>query len=157
MDWDHVFRGYHAQVDWPGARYWRELAEHYPNARVVLSVRDPDEWFDSVQATIIPFLAARGTHSSPHVNDIAEMGHKTVVEQVFDGRLTDRAHATGVFRNHIAEVKATIRPDRLLVFDMREGWEPLCAFLGVAVPDNPFPKTNSSKQFVGEEWKQEPA
>ena len=60
VDWDHVFRGYRSQVDWPGARYWRELVRHYPTAKVVLSVRDPDEWFDSVQATIVPFLAARG-------------------------------------------------------------------------------------------------
>jgi len=157
MDWHHVFRGYRWQVDWPGARYWRELADHFPDARVVLSVRDPDEWFDSVQATIAPFVAARGTHPAPHVNAIAEMGHKAIVEQIFDGRLTDRAHATRVFRDHIAAVKAEIHPDRLLVFDAREGWEPLCDFLGVAVPDTPFPKTNASKQFVGEEWKQEEA
>ena len=62
-----------SQVDWPGARYWRELARHFPEARVILTVRDPDAWFDSVQATIAPFIAARGTHPSPHVNAIAEM------------------------------------------------------------------------------------
>ena len=54
-------------------------------------------------------------------------------------------------------MKTTIRPDRLLVFDGREGWEPLCAFLGVAVPATPYPRTNASKQFVGEEWKREHA
>ena len=148
MDWDHVFRGYRAQVDWPGARYWRELAEHYPDAKVVLSVRDPDEWFDSVQATIAPLVAARGTHSIPIIDAIGEFVQKAIVEQTFDGRLSDRAHATRVFRDHIAQVKATIHPDRLLVFDMREGWEPLCEFLGVAIPDTPYPKTNSSREFV---------
>jgi Sulfotransferase domain len=154
VDWDHVFRGYRSQVDWPGARYWRELVRHYPTAKVVLSVRDPDEWFDSVQATIVPFLAARGHHSSPHVNAICEMGHEMVAAQVFNGRISERQHATQVFKNHIADVQSEIPADRLLTFDLRDGWRPLCEFLRVEVPDIPFPKTNSSKEFVEQEWKQ---
>jgi hypothetical protein len=154
VDWDDVFRGYRSQVDFPGARYWRELAQHFPKAKVILSVRDPDAWFDSVQATIVPFLAARGAHPSPHVNAIAEMGHQTVAVQVFDDRLSDRDHATRIFKKHIAEVQSEIPADRLLTFDLRDGWKPLCDFLGVEAPDVPFPKTNSSKAFVDEEWKQ---
>jgi Sulfotransferase domain len=154
VDWDHVFRGYRSQVDWPGARYWRELVRHYPTAKVVLSVRDPDEWFDSVQATIVPFLAARGHHSPPHVNAICEMGHETVAVQVFNGRISERQHATQVFKNHIADVQSEIPAGRLLTFDLRDGWRPLCEFLRVEVPDIPFPKTNSSKEFVEQEWKQ---
>ncbi|WP_119273249.1 sulfotransferase family protein [Taklimakanibacter deserti] len=154
VDWDHVFRGYRSQVDWPGARYWRELVRHYPTAKVVLSVRDPDEWFDSVQATIVPFLAARGHHSSPHVNAICEMGHEMVAAQVFNGRISERQHATQAFKNHIADVQSEIPADRLLTFDLRDGWRPLCEFLRVEVPDIPFPKTNSSKEFVEQEWKQ---
>ena len=155
VDWDRMFQGYRSQADWPGARYWRELARHYPEAKVILTVRDPDAWFDSVQATIVPFLAARGQHPSPHVNAIAEMGHEAIAAQLFADRLSDREHATRVFRDHVAEVQATIPPDRLLTFEVRQGWEPLCAFLGRDVPDQPFPKTNSSKQFGEEEWKQE--
>ena len=155
VDWDRVFRGYRSQTDWPGARYWRELAAHYPDARVILTVRDPDAWFDSVQATIVPFLAARGRHPSPHVNAIGEMGQELIANQVFADRLTDRAHATRILREHVAEVQARIPADRLLVMDVREGWEPLCAFLGKKVPEEPFPWTNSSKQFGEEEWKRE--
>ena len=154
VDWDKVFLGYRSQVDWPGARYWRELAAQYPKAKVILTVRDPDEWFDSVQATVVPFLSARGKHPSEHVNAIAEMGYELVTRQVFDERMTDRAHATRVFREHIAEVQSEIARDRLLTFDLRDGWEPLCAFLEVDKPEIPFPKTNSSKQFGEEEWKQ---
>ena len=154
VDWDNVFRGYRSQVDWPGARYWRELVRHYPTAKVVLSVRDPDEWFDSVQATIVPFLAARGHHSSPHANAICEMGHEMVADQVFNGRISERQHATQVFKNHIADVQSEIPAGRLLTFDLRDGWRPLCEFLRVEVPDIPFPKTNSSKEFVEQEWKQ---
>jgi hypothetical protein len=60
VDWDHMFRGYRSQVDWPGARYWRDLVGHYPKAKVILTVRDPDDWYDSVQKTIVPFITARG-------------------------------------------------------------------------------------------------
>ena len=152
VDWDEVFANYSAQVDWPGARYWRELVDHFSDAKVILSVRDPDAWFDSVQATIVPFLAARGKHPASLVNRIAEMGHETVAVQLFDDRLSDRDHAIGVFRKHVAEVQSEVPAERLLTFDPGEGWEPLCAFLGVDVPDIPFPKTNSSKQFKDEEW-----
>jgi hypothetical protein len=155
VDWDHVFRGYRSQVDWPGARYWRELAHHFPRAKVILTVRDPNEWFDSVQATILPFLAARGKHPSPHVNAINEMAHETIAVQIFDDRLSDRDHATRIFREHIAEVQSEISANRLLSFDLRDGWKPLCEFLETEVPDIPFPKTNSSKEFIDEAWKQE--
>jgi hypothetical protein len=80
------------------------------------------------------------------------MAHRLVVEQVFDGRLDDRRHAISVFNAHNDEVRETVDPARLLVFDVREGWGPLCAFLGVPVPSVSFPRLNSSKQFVEDEW-----
>lgn len=155
VDWKKTFADYRSQVDWPGARYWRELVEEFPNAKVVLSVRDPDEWFDSVQATIVPFLSARGKHPNAHTNAIAEMGHETVVAQVFDGRMSERAHATGIFRRHIEEVQSEVPADRLLTYDLRDGWEPLCEFLEVEVPVIPLPKTNSSREFKEKEWKRD--
>jgi len=154
MDWDHTFRGYRAQVDWPGARYWRELVRQYPKAKVVLTVRDPDEWFDSVQKTIEPLLAARGKHPVALLNGIAELGHQAITVQTFDGKLNDRAHATKVFNEHITAVKREVPKDRLLVIDVEEGWEPLCRFLGVPVPATPFPRTNSTRNFNDDEWKQ---
>jgi hypothetical protein len=157
VDWDHVFHDYRAQVDWPGARYWRELVQHFPQAKVILTVRDPDQWFDSVQATIAPFLAARGNHPSPHVNAIADMAHEAIEASIFDNRLSDRDHATRIFRQHILEVQSALPAHRLLTFDAREGWQPLCEFLAVDVPDIPFPRTNSSKEFVDQEWNQDQA
>jgi hypothetical protein len=155
VDWDQVFHGYRSQVDWPGARYWRELAQQFPKAKVILTVRDPDEWFESVQATIAPFIAACGTHPSPHANAIAEMAYQLIAIQVFNGRMSERDHATQVFKEHMATVQAAIPAERLLTFDVRAGWQPLCDFLDVQVPGMPFPNTNSSKAFVDEEWKQE--
>ncbi len=122
---------------------------------MVLTVRDPDEWFDSAQATIWPFVTERGKHPTPHANAIAEMAHQLIAIPTFGEKMLERDHATQVFKSHIAEVQAEIPADRLLTFDLGDGWGPLCEFLGVAVPDIPFPKTNSSKQFHQEEWKQE--
>lgn len=152
IDWDAAFPGYRAQVDWPGAARWRELARDFPAAKMILTVRDPDEWFDSVQATIVPFATGRGQHPNAHANAIAEMGYRLILEGVFDGGMADRARATGVFRRHIEEVRDTISPERLLVYEVKDGWEPLCAFLGRAVPAITFPHLNSSRQFKEKEW-----
>lgn len=146
-DWDAVFAGYAAQVDWPGARYWRELAEHFPEAKVILSVRSEDAWFDSVQSTIYPFMRDRATHGSEDMRARGEMAYETIVQQIFHGRMDDRDHATAVFRRHVEEVQSTIPPDRLLTYRVAEGWAPLCRFLGVALPATPFPRANTTEAF----------
>lgn len=154
-DWDAIFAGYRAQVDWPGARYWRELAAYYPDCKVILTVRDPDEWFDSVEATIAPFMAGRGTYDSDHINGVANMAYRLVVDGVFDGKMFDRAYATSMFRRHVDEVQASIPASRLLTFDVAQGWQPLCAFLDRPVPPISFPRLNSSRQFGEHEWQAE--
>lgn len=146
-DWDKVFAGYASQVDWPGCRYWRELADHFPAAKVILSTRPEDAWLKSFEATIASSLrdtAARRTlDGRPH----AGMVYEVIARQVFGGDIDDPAHVTAVFREHNAEVQRTIAPERLLVWSAPDGWRPLCDFLGVDVPDTPFPHTNSSAEF----------
>jgi hypothetical protein len=146
-DWDQVFAGYAAQVDWPGARFWRELAEHFPEAKVILSVRPADEWFDSFHATIGPFLREPSVHDDADRRERAQIAHELIGRQIFDGRVDDRAHVISVFRDHVAKVQRTIAPERLLTYQVSEGWQPLCRFLGVRVPDTHFPHTNSTEAF----------
>lgn len=146
-NWDAMFANYRAQVDWPGARYWRELIAHYPKAKVILSTRDPDKWFDSFSKTIGPLIAARGTHEDPVAEQIAQLTQVIINDETFDGGMTDRAHATKVFRDHIAAVKAEVPASKLLIWQVADGWEPLCDFLGVPVPDTPFPNTNNTEDF----------
>jgi hypothetical protein len=147
MDWDEVFAEYNASVDWPSARFWREIANHFADAKVLLSVRSVESWFKSVHSTIYPSMMKR-KDDPPGVNlDRRNMAFEIVVNQTFDGRLEDKAHALGVYGAHIAEVQRAIAPERLLTFDVAEGWEPLCAFLEVPVPDGPFPRTNSTEEF----------
>jgi hypothetical protein len=141
-DWDRIFEGYQSMVDHPGCAYWRELMDHYPEAKVLHTVRDPDRWFESTQATIFsPKSIGR---------EMPEPG-ATFFRQVvgfYGGDLSDRAFMTDFFRRHTEAVVSAVPKDRLLVFDVAQGWEPLCSFLGVPVPDTPYPRENTREEFV---------
>jgi hypothetical protein len=140
--WDKIFDGYRATVDYPGCHFWRELTSAYPKAKVLLTVRDPGDWFESTQATIFsPQMRARVGESPA-----AEFLHKTVWDD-FGAGIDDREHMIAAFERHTAEVKRAIPRNRLLVLDVKEGWKPLCDFLGVPVPSKPFPRLNSRDEL----------
>ncbi len=143
--WDEIFEGFGATVDWPAAAYWRQLAGYYPAAKVILTVRDPEAWYESFRATIFSSLSADAP--SP----LAQMAADLILDGVFGGRADDRAHAIDVYRRHIEEVKAALPAERLLVYDITRGWAPLCHFLGRPVPDEPFFAANARG-----EWKEPP-
>ena len=145
-DWEAIFADYCSVVDYPGAAYWRELADYYPRAKVLHSVRDPDQWFDSTQATIFaPGGGVDLAFSQPN-NPLAAFFRSFA--GAFGDHIHDRAFLTDYFRRHTEAVKAAIPPERLLVYEVGAGWEPLCAFLGVAVPAEPYPSENSRAEFI---------
>lgn len=142
VDWDALFEGYVAAVDWPVAAYWSTLADHSPDALVVFSDRDADSWWTSASTTIFPGMASMvGT---PWHDMMSELMATT-----FTIDLDDRASAIAAFEAHRARVLADADPDRLLVWRASDGWEPLCAALGVDVPSEPFPVTNTTEEFLG--------
>ena len=147
LDWDEVFAEYTACVDWPSVRYWRELCSHFPDAKVVHSVRAEESWIKSVYSTIYPAMAQRNKVEPGPYRDRLEMAYEIIVNQTFSGRMGDPEHALAVYRSHSSEVARTIASDRLLVYDVKEGWEPLCRFLDVSVPVESFPRVNSSSEF----------
>ncbi|MEU4420827.1 sulfotransferase family protein [Actinoplanes sp. NPDC024001] len=157
-DWNRVFGGFRSAVDWPVAAYWRELADAFPEAKLVLTVRDPDAWYDSARNTIFKQrvdpprgparVAARvAERVSPDLRAFLAMTRETIEQPLFDDRLADRAYLTSVFTRHVEQVQAAFPPDRLLTFRATDGWAPLCAFLGRPVPEQPFPRDNSSADF----------
>lgn len=148
MDWAEVFREYKACVDWPSARYWREIAATFPDAKVLLTVRDPDAWFDSVQRTILPLMRDHENLDSEIRRQRMAMAYEVIVRQTFDERMDDRPHATRIYRDFMNDVRRTVEPDRLIIYETGSGWTPLCEGLGLAVPDAPFPKTNTTEEFV---------
>jgi hypothetical protein len=159
VDWRPLLEGYRATLDWPAAYFWHELAAAHPDARVILTVRDPDRWYASAEATIFrlrnveSLLWGRATRSLfalavPEMQDGYRVVDDVIWDGTFDGRFADRRHALRVFTRHNRDVRETVPPDKLLVFDVREGWDPLCAFLGVPVPKGePFPHVNDGAAF----------
>ena len=149
VDWDELFAGIGSGVDYPVSCVWEELAAHFPDAKVVLTVRDPQQWWASTASTIYGFRTAFPAwlqRAVPMTGDFVEMVDRLVWDGLFDGRFMDRDHAVAVFNRHIEHVRASCAPDRLLVFDVADGWEPLCSFLGVPVPSHPFPHLNDAQE-----------
>ncbi|WP_043620090.1 sulfotransferase family protein [Nonomuraea candida] len=160
VDWDHVLEGFRSSVDWPASHFWREQALAYPEAKVVLTVREPHAWYRSMMTLIETGPRALSPEGPPPPAGtfLAEVGRLTPLldrmaaalfgpgRTMADGPV-DEASAVAAFERHTATVRASLPPERLLVFDVREGWEPLCRFLEVDVPREPFPHLNDAKSL----------
>jgi hypothetical protein len=144
-NWDAIFDGFNATTDYPACTYWRELAAFYPHAKVILTVRDPDTWFDSVSETIFSEKMQGSLAGTP-----IEAMMNGVIFDAFGGRVQDRAFMTDWFKRRNQTVIDALPPERLLVFSPKEGWEPLCSFLGVPVPAAPFPRVNSREEMMAD-------
>jgi Sulfotransferase domain len=139
-DWETIFKTYRAAVDYPTAGHWRAIIAAFPNAKVIHTTRDPEAWFESTQATI--FSPTGASAASEQMRPFA---------QSFLGpihpHLHDRDYLIDHFKRHDEAVRREVPADRLLVFEAAMGWEPLCAFLGVPVPAEPYPSENSRAAF----------
>lgn len=142
VDWDSLLGDYQSAVDWPWSIFYKDLMEYSPDAKVVLTVRDPEKWYASIADTVYKMSA----QAPPGA--LSDMIRGLVWDGVFDGRFEDKEHALKTFNEHIEAVKATVPADRLLIFALSEGWNPLCKFLGAPVPDGPFPHANDREAFV---------
>jgi hypothetical protein len=142
VDWDKLFEGYAAAVDWPTSAYWRELSAKYPDALVLLSKRSPESWWDSAHSTI--FVAARRT-GGPEREAWLQMIQGMFAR--FSPDIDDRETCITAFNRHNAEVVREVPPERLLVWEAKDGWAPICKALNLPIPDAPFPLTNTKEEF----------
>ncbi len=143
VDWEELLAGYRATTDWPACHFYQVLAARYPQAKVILSVRDPQRWYESTQATIFNEEFLETTRTMP-------MGAfvESVIFTTFGGRMHDRDHLIATYERHNEEVRRSIPRQRLLTYEVSEGWKPLCRFLGLPAPDTPFPRANTTEDFV---------
>lgn len=152
-DWEQVFANYTAMVDFPGSCVWPELVAAYPDAKVLMTLhpKGGSAWYDSALETIY-FTENRWFWKvlealTPFGRKMGPMCRKLIWQRTLGGTMHDRAAAVAQYERHLADVVATVPPEKLLVFTADQGWEPLCAFLGVPVPDTPFPNVNDRAQF----------
>lgn len=150
MEWEPLFASYRSCCDFPSSAFYRELVEAWPNARVVLTKRDPERWYTSystMMRAVRPLLLAGFV--VPHLRDFRRVVDG-LHERVFDAQRLDRDTWIRAYVRHNEEVVRTVPADRLLVFDLCEGWEPLCEFLGQPVPNEPFPHLNEGKDLAAQ-------
>jgi hypothetical protein len=158
-DWDGVLGGYEAAVDWPACSFYEDLMERHPAAKVILSVRDPERWYESVRNTIYELSVVVPRHPIYRIgyklvslfvfrgSGDVDLADEIIWQGTFDGRFEDKNYAIEVFERHNAEIRQRVPGVRLLVYNVKAGWGPLCEFLGVEVPDEPFPRTNDTAEM----------
>jgi len=153
--WDELFDGFQSTVDWPGGYFYKELIDVYPDAKVLLSVRDPEAWERSIRDTVwavrhgdslIKLLSDAHMLVNPQWNAFIGMIDRLVWGATFGDEDSPEQLIDRMIR-HNEEVKATVPADRLLVWEASDGWAPLCEFLELPVPNTPFPHLNDSKEF----------
>lgn len=144
--WPDILEGFRACLDFPCCLFWREIMDAFPEAKVLHTTRDPDDWYDSIRATLFEVIWGE------KADDVADhpatmMNKELMLRRTFDMKLDDRANCTEIFRRQQEDVIAAVPKERLLVFDVREGWKPLCNFLEGEVPDEDFPRDNDRAMF----------
>jgi hypothetical protein len=157
--WTRAFEGYASTTDWPGGYFYRELMDFYPESKVLLSDRDPESWEKSFSETIVAFchgeslvrlLSSARRQVDPHWDRYLDL-----VDRMFWGPQGtfaaghDRDQLIKGMIEHNEAVKRIVPPERLLVWRVTEGWERLCEFLEVDVPDGPLPHENDREVFLG--------
>ena len=158
-DWDEIFEGKESEVDWPAAYHWRELIDVYPDAKVLLSVRSADSWVKSMENTITQVffgdtLLHHLSRAQYHVDPLYASWIDLLTEMNFGDERGAWAGTNGepgpmadAMERWNQEVIDTVPSERLLVWDPKEGWEPLCEFLEVPVPETPLPHVNDTENF----------
>lgn len=143
VDWSGFLGSYRSLVDWPGASFWPELSAANPDALVLLSVRDAESWYRSASNTIFVALS----QDPPEGQELWMAALHKLLRDRFSDRLHDREAMIDAYERHNAEVRATVPADRLIEWTPSNGWEPICERLGLAVPNEPFPVTNTTDEF----------
>jgi hypothetical protein len=147
VDWDALLEGYRAAIDYPAAHFWKELMTHYPESKVILTVRDTEAWFTSISQTILTMTDIDLSNAPEYAQRQRAMARMLVVDQYFEGNISDPAHMKATFEASNEKIRQTVPADRLLVYEVAQGWPPLCEFLDCPVPDEEFPHLNTTKDF----------
>ncbi len=142
VDWGELMKDYTAVVDWPGGSFWPELSSANPDALVLLSVRDPDQWYTSCSNTIFSGIRAMVEQGDEWMAAMTRL-----LGERFSDQIEDRDAMIAAFQKHNDAVRAGVPKERLLEWTAADGWDPICERLGLPVPSEPFPVTNTTEEF----------
>jgi hypothetical protein len=142
VDWSGLLANYVALVDWPGASFWPELLAANPDALVLLSVRDPEQWYKSASNTIFLAFDWMPPELAPWMNSV-----RTLLHDRFSDRFDDATAMIDAYERHNAAVRSQVPAGRLLEWSPSDGWGPICERLALPVPEDPFPITNTTTDF----------
>ncbi len=142
VNWSALLVNYRAIVDWPGASFWRELSQANPDALVLLSVRDPDEWYRSATNTIFLTFDRMPPEVAPWMDAVRKL-----MRDRFSDRFDDSTAMIDAYERHNEIVRSEVPARRLLEWKLGDGWDAICERLGLPVPAEPFPVTNSTDEF----------
>ncbi len=144
VNWRAFYENYEV-ADWPAALFYKEIIDAHPEAKVLVTIRDPEQWFESIRTT---FKQGMGIKLPiPHLRRVQHFIGTHASNKLFNGQINDRDHMIRCFENHVASVKESVPENRLLIYSVRDGWAPLCSFLGVVEPQQPFPRVNTRGGF----------
>ena len=157
-DWNSLFENYQSAVDFPSSMYYKELADFYPDSKIILTIRDPEKWYKSAYSTIFSFdpgpkiklkmlFSMLFSSKARNLFKVIKLNDKSLWGKYFEGKFEDKNYTIQKFKDHIEEVKNSIPKERLLIFQPSDGWNPLCKFLEVEIPSDPFPNSNKRENF----------
>ena len=154
INWSDLFKKYQSAVDWPTISFTYQLLKEYPHAKVILTLRDPEDWFESASSTIFAAMVIADKNPNIIGRQITDMARHLILENVFSGRYDDKEYCIEVYNQHVQQIVGLVPPDKLLKYHISDGWQPLCEFLSVPVPCNTFPKENDREKFPSliQEW-----
>jgi hypothetical protein len=145
--WSELLGEYQSVADTPACLFWRELVRGYPGAKVVLTLRDPNDWYESMCSTLYPMILASAAGSSAGDRAASDLARELVFDGFFGGKFSDRQSALALFDEHNGAVRREVPSERLLVYEVSQGWQPLCDFLELPMPAAPFPRSNDRAGF----------
>ena len=152
-DWHQLFHSYHSAVEWPTVSFLPEILSNFQQAKVILTLRDPEEWFASANSTIFNALELSTHNPKPSdkkstKNRAMELSRRLILDEMFSGQYRDKASAISVYERHVQQVRELVLPNQLLEYQVTQGWDLLCAFLNVSPPQEAFPHTNDKSSFL---------
>ena len=148
LDFSEIFKNFKSAVDWPASAYWKELYHLDNSTKVILTVRDPRKWYQSMRNTIYKNYLNYLSTDDDRFKKIGDITLKPIFETIFQGAFEDKIKAIHIFNEHIANVKEQIPEKNLLIYTIGSGWDPLCKFLETAIPADNYPNVNTTEEFI---------